>query len=392
MASDAISQDLAGSAAGLVDLRRQLHQHPELAFAEQQTAALVAERLDALGLTARTGVGGSGVVGDVVGDSGGRTLLLRADMDALPLTEVAGRPYGSRVLGVMHGCGHDAHTASLLGAAAMLVARRKELAGRIRLLFQPAEEIAQGALAVMADGVLDGVDAAIAAHVMAPLPYGAVAVWRGDALCGVDFFELTVVGESGHSALAVPEMGAVHAAGRLVVELPAALPPAAGRVLVLAAASIDGGHAANIVADRVTLRGTLRWDERVDRDTALADIQRTIAAVASDTGVGANWQLTASVPPLRNDEALAGVVADAVVETGRAQHVDPGLLPVSDDFAHLAGRIPVCFFGVGAGGPEAPPHHHPAFDIDERAIDLSAELLTRAALRYCRPDHSPPGT
>jgi amidohydrolase len=180
----------------------------------------------------------------------------------------------------------------------------------------------------------------------------------------------------------------VHAAGRLVAGLHSALPAPVGRVLLLTFASIEGGHAANIVAGLVTLRGTLRWDVAEDREAVLADTEAAVTAIAKDTGVNAQWRLTASVPPLSNDRALARVVAEAVAASGRAHDVDPGLLPFSDDFAHVAVRVPTCFFGVGAGGPAAPPHHHPAFDIDERAVDLTAEVLTRAALLYCRADRS----
>ena len=178
----------------LVAIRRALHEQPELAFAEHRTAALVADRLRTLGLEPQTGVGGTGVIADIEGARSGPTLLLRADMDALPLEETPGRSYGSRVPGRMHACGHDAHTSALLGAGSLLAPHARSLAGRVRLLFQPAEEVGAGALAVIADGALDGVDEAIGAHVFSPMPFGVVGTRAGEFLVGAEFFELTVEG------------------------------------------------------------------------------------------------------------------------------------------------------------------------------------------------------
>jgi amidohydrolase len=185
-------RDRAALEPELVATRRALHEQPELAFAEHRTAELVADRLGTLGLEPQTGVGGTGVIADIDGARSGPTLLLRADMDALPLEETPGRSYGSRVPGRMHACGHDAHTSALLGAASLLAPYARSLAGRVRLLFQPAEEVGAGALAVIADGALDGVDEAIGAHVFSPIPFGVVGTRAGEFLVGADFFELAV--------------------------------------------------------------------------------------------------------------------------------------------------------------------------------------------------------
>ncbi len=367
MVADGLSAEREALEPDLVELRRALHRRPELAFEEHATQALVAERLWALGLEPRTGVGGTGVVADLVGERPGPMLLLRADLDALPVQEVPGRDYGSQVPGAMHACGHDAHTAALVGAATLLGRRRSELRGTVRLLFQPAEELARGALAVIADGALDGVAAALGAHVLAPMPYGTVAVWQGEALSGVDFYELRVRGETGHSAVAGAGTAALPAAARIAVALDE---------LGLAPASVEGGRAANVVAGEVTLRGTLRWGDEGEREQVLTRVEEA----AARAGTGHELRRMASAPVLVNDPALAAVVSAAVRATGRAQPLDPGRLPFSDDFAHIARRVPSCFFGVGSGGPGAPPHHHPAFDLDERAIGLMAEVFARSAL------------
>ena len=227
----------------LIATRRSLHQQPELAFAEHRTAELVAGRLRAVGIEPRTGVGGTGVVADIDGGRSGPTLLLRADMDALPLEETLGRSYGSEVPGRMHACGHDAHTSALLGTASLLAPHAGSLAGRVRLLFQPAEEIGAGALAVIADGALDGVDVAIGAHVVSLFPFGVVGTRSGEFLVGADFFELAVEGGGGHSGVAHEARDAVFAAAQLVTTLQsiAARERSPTETLVLTIASIEEG-------------------------------------------------------------------------------------------------------------------------------------------------------
>jgi amidohydrolase len=363
---DDIARACAALEPELVQMRRDLHARPELSGQERATAAFVAEALERLGLNVITGVGGHGVTAEL--GAGGPVLLLRADLDALPLGEVPGRPYGSTVAGVMHACGHDAHTAALLGAARLLSA--VGVRGRVRLLFQPAEETAAGALAAIEAGVLEDVEAAVAAHVMAPLPFGPVAVWRGEALSGVDFFAITFEGGAGHSAQA--GSAAVLAAGRAIAEQDA------GFVV----ASVEGGSAANVLASRVTLRGTHRWQLAEGRDAAVERATAAVESIAAATGTTGTLSVLARVPPLTNAPDVAERVAAAVRATGRAEAIDPGPVPFSDDFAHVAARVPTCFFGVGAGGAEAAPHHHPAFDVDERAVGLTAEILARVAVGW----------
>jgi amidohydrolase len=369
----------------LIETRRALHRQPELAFAEHRTAELVARRLRALGLEPRTGVGGTGVVADIGGVRPGPTLLLRADMDALPLDEVAGREYGSEVPGRMHACGHDAHTSALLGVAALLASRIDAINGRVRLLFQPAEEIGAGAAAVIADGVLDGVDEALGAHVFSPMPFGVAGTRAGEMLVGLDLFELIVEGGGGHSGTAHQSRDAVFAAAQLVTALQsiAARETAPADTLVLTIASIEGGTAANVVAGTVTLRGTLRWLERSVRERALERMQQIADGVCAALRVRAELRISATLPVLRCSEASSSLLADAASAAGSAV-IDPGVIPVSEDFAHIAERVPAGFIAVGAGGDGCGAHHAPDFDIDERAIGVTAEILARAALARLR--------
>lgn len=386
--TEQIVADRVALEPGLVATRRRLHERPELAFAEHETAKLVAGGLRELGLDPRTGVGGTGVVADLAGAAPGPTLLLRADMDALPLEEVGGRSYGSAVQGRMHACGHDAHTSALLGSAELLVARKESLAGRVRLLFQPAEEILGGALAIIADGALDGVDEAIAAHVFTPLPFGVAATRVGELLVGADLFELTVEGGGGHSGLQAHEArDAVLASAQLVQALQAivARETAPSELLVLTIASIEGGSAANVIADRVTLRGSVRWLEEGVRRRALARIEQIAAGVCAALRVSHALRIAATAPVFRSSDAPTALLTAAAQAAG-ARVIDPGVIPASEDFAHVAERVPTAFIAIGAGGDGCGAHHAPDFDIDERAVGMTAEVLARAALARLTPE------
>jgi amidohydrolase len=378
---DDIGRDRAALDPELIDTRRALHGRPELAFAEHQTAGLVTHRLRAMGYEPRIGVGRTGVIADLEGPTPGPTLLIRADMDALPVDELPGRSYGSQIAGRMHACGHDAHTSALLGVAALLKPRREQLVGRVRLLFQPAEEVGLGALAVIDDGALDGVDEAIMAHVFSAMPFGTVALHEGVALMGVDMFEITVDGGGGHAGLAHETRDAVFAAAQLVSALQTitARETSPRETLVLGVASIAGGTAANVVASEVTLRGTLRWLDITLRERALTRMDQISAGVCSALRVSHRLEVTASVPVLRCAPDPIARLAAAAAGTD-VTVIDPGILPVSDDFSHFAERVRAAFIAIGAGAPGCGAHHAPDFDIDERAIGLTADVLTRAAL------------
>jgi amidohydrolase len=390
-----VAEELVGDRVALepelIATRRALHEQPELAFAEHRTAELVADRLCQIGLQPRTGVGGTGVVADIDGGRPGPTLLLRADMDALPLEETRGRLYGSRVPGRMHACGHDAHTSALLGVASLLAPRAESLAGRVRLLFQPAEEVGAGALAVIGDGALDGVDEAIGAHVLSLAPFGVVGTRAGDFMVGADLFELAVLGGGGHSGMPHQARDAVFAAAQLVGALQSIVSreTSTAEVLTLTIASIEGGTAANVIASTVTLRGTLRWLDPAVRDRALARIEDIAAGVCAALRVSHELRVAATMPVLRCHERPTKLLSGAAESAG-ASVIDPGVIPASEDFANVADRIPTGFIMVGAGGEGCGIHHAPDFDIDERAIGLTTEILARAALTRLNGEGSTP--
>jgi amidohydrolase len=386
MAND-LARDLTLLDPDLVALRRDLHRHPELSFAEHRTATLIAERTRALGLSVRTCVGGTGVVADLKGEEPGPTLLLRADMDALPVTEQSQRDFASTVPGVMHACGHDAHVTALLGAATLLAARRHKLAGRVRFAFQPAEEVAGGARAMIADGVLDGVDRALAAHVAAPAPFGVVLSRPGPFMAGFDAFELTVHGKAGHGGIPQSAVDPVFAAAHVLLALQSivARETRPGEPVVLTIGAIEGGRAPNVVVDQVTLRGTVRWFLATERARVLARIEEIAAGVCAGLRARSEFKVLYGAPVTTNERAPVDLIEAAVAATGRAAVFDPGPFTSSEDFSEFLERVPGCMICVGCGGPSAAPHHHHAFDLDERAIGLTAEIFTRAALFMLAP-------
>ncbi|WP_437954358.1 amidohydrolase [Sorangium sp. So ce119] len=386
--ADDLSKDVSLLDRDLVAVRRDLHRHPELGYEELRTSQLVAERLRALGLSVRTGVAGTGVIADLEGERPGRTVLLRADMDALPVVEQSGHDFPSETRGVMHACGHDAHVSALLGAATLLSARRGRLAGRVRFVFQPAEELSGGALGMIEAGALDGVDQALGAHVISPLPFGVVATRTGPFFAGYDAFEIAVVGKAGHGGLPHMSVDPIYAAAQVVTALQSivAREVKPGEPVVVSISAISGGNAANVVVERVTLQGTVRWFSRESREHALERVQAIASGVCSALRAGCEFKVVSTSPVTANAAAPVDLITTAARETGRADVMDPGPLTVSEDFSEFTDRVPGCLFTVGAGGPTAAPHHHHAFDLDERAIGLIAEIFTRATLSALRPE------
>ncbi|MHB8507778.1 MAG: M20 metallopeptidase family protein [Candidatus Dormibacteria bacterium] len=370
----------------LVSWRRDLHLNPELGFEEHRTAGLVAERLQALGLEVRTGVGGTGVLADLQGDAAGPTLMIRADMDALPVRETSTHDFASRN-GLMHACGHDLHVSALLGAATLLAERRADLAGRVRFCFQPAEELLSGARRMIEDGTLEGVDQVLGAHVMSQVPFGVVATRPGPLMAGADAFELKVIGKAGHGGMPHLSVDPIVAAAHVITALQEVVSRETrpGEPVVLTIAAIQGGTAVNVLVEEVVLKGAVRWFDPGERERLLRRIEEVAAGVAGALRARVEFKVTAGVPVTSNDASFAGRMDALVAATGRATLVDPGPITGSEDFSYFLDQRPGCFFFVGAGGPDAAPHHHHAFDADERAIGLTSEIFTRAALEWLKP-------
>jgi len=376
----------------LIALRRDLHRHPELAFCENRTAGIVADRTGGLGFRVRTGVGRTGVVAEL--GQGGPVVALRADMDALPITESNDFEWRSATPGVMHACGHDAHVAMLVGAARLLAdaAGGGDLpAGTVRLLFQPSEEASDdegksGAVRMIEDGAMEGVAAVFGAHVGAHLPAGRVLVSPGAIMAGADRFTLTVAGRSAHAARPDEGVDAIVIAAHVILAIQSAIarrlsPRDEG---VLHIGTLHGGVAENVLADRVELRGTLRYFEEAVRDRLHVEL-RAAAGVADALGGGASIDLVPGYPPVVNDAAMAGLVRAAAHDAlgeDTAGDFEPWM--GAEDFAFLARAAPGCFFWIGAALDPPREHHHPAFDIDERVIARGAAVMAACALHALR--------
>jgi amidohydrolase len=365
----------------LVETRRDLHRHPELAFEETRTAGIVSGRLARLRMSPRTGVGKTGVTADP-GESGAR-ILLRADMDALPLTEATGAPYESRVPGKMHACGHDGHVAVGLAVAGRLA--RSPAAGRFRFLFQPAEEGAGGAEACLADGVLEGVTAALGLHLWNQMPVGKIGVNRGALLAAVDEFAIEVEGRGGHGASPHETADPILAAARIIDALQSVvsreISPLDAAVVTIG--SVHGGTAFNIIPSTVRLTGTARsFTEEAGR--ALPEkIARVVRGTAEAAGVKARLDYRRVNRATVNDRAMAEIVIETARELFGEENVDTETRTLGgEDMSVYLDRVPGCFFFVGsapAGGHR--PHHSPDFDIDERALALATVLFEAVALK-----------
>jgi amidohydrolase len=371
----------------LVRTRRDLHRHPELAFEEHRTAAMAAARLRAAGFEVRTGIARTGVVGTLAGTGEGPVLLLRADMDALPITEETSHDYVSTHPGAMHACGHDAHVAIALAVAERLARTRGEWRGSVRCLFQPAEEVGNGARAMIEEGVLEGVDAALGLHVWTGLPSGEVGVVAGALMASAATFEARITGRGGHGAMPQETVDPVYLATQLVQAWQGLVSRATSPLepAVITVAAIQAGEAFNVIPGSALLRGTARaFDSGVMR--ALERRMRALGeALCGAWEARFELDFEVNTPPTVNDERIAAVVRDAATEAVGAAAVRTGpevRTMAAEDFGEFLQRVPGCFFFVGAGSEAAGavhPHHSPRFEICEKALPLGVEVMERAA-------------
>jgi amidohydrolase len=375
----------------LITVRRELHAQPELSQQEHQTAEYITASLNRLPVDKlRGGVGGTGVVADVGGKLPGRAVLVRADMDGLPLTEAADVPFRSQRSGVMHACGHDVHMAIALELAASLSVNRNRLPGLVRFAFQPAEETAGGANPMIDDGVLEGIDRVIGLHVWAGLPTGQVSVRDAAVMASADMFTLTVRGKGGHGAVPDATVDAVVIAAQIVTALQtlASRETSPRAPVVVTLGSIHGGSAANIIAGEVVIQGTLRTFDAGLRGQLLRRIAELAHGVAQAMRGSCEFRHESGAPPVINDPAIAALVAEAARGVLGEQAVVPfEPLMVGEDFSYFLEQRPGCFFLLG-GAPDGGPvvHHTAEFRIDERCLPIGLRVMSAAVLRLVEAD------
>ncbi|MFC5703877.1 M20 family metallopeptidase [Cohnella faecalis] len=379
----------------LIAFRRDLHENPELSLEETETAAKVAAFLRSIGLSPKLEVGGHGVIADVVGSTPGPTIALRADMDALPIMEETGLPFASNRPGIMHACGHDAHTAIVLGAASILVERKERLAGTVRLLFQGAEEINAGAKAMIRDGALDGVDEIYGLHNLPTLAVGMAATRKGPLMGSVDRIELTLEGRGAHGA--IPDQGAdpIVAAAAVISGLQTIVSREVSPFspVVVTIGSIHAGQANNVIPHRAEMTGTVRaFDPAVRRQ--LPDRLRRIAVrIAEAHRCEAELRYIEQVPVLvSEDGCLAHAQRTIDWLLGAERHAEAAPTLAGEDFSVYLESVPGCFFWLGSGpsdrAEDAYGLHHPKFDIQEEALAVGSAALASIALLRGQSNHS----
>ena len=386
LSRDQLKADVQAAQQELLAIRRHLHAHPELSGNEHQTAALVAGELRNLGWRVQEGVGRTGVVAEL-GSGSGPVVALRVDMDALPVEERTGLPYASLNQGLMHACGHDIHTTVGLGVARILGPLAERLGGTVRLLFQPAEETAQGAAWMVADGAMQGVDALFGVHVFPSLPVGTIGVRSGSLTAAAGELEVEVLGEGGHGARPHQSTDAIWIAARVVSGLQEAISRRLDALhpVVVSFGRIEGGKAFNVIADHVRLLGTVRCLD-LDLHAQLPGwIEETVQAICKGYGGEARVRYRCISPPVHNDAELTQLLADeAVALLGRPQVEwleQPSL--GAEDFAELQRETPSTMFRLGVAGPNGcTPLHSNTFAADEASVAVGVEVLSGSLLRW----------
>lgn len=371
----------------MVELRHDLHTHPELAFQEFRTTQVITDRLATLGFEIRPCPTETGVVARLVGDRPGRRVMVRADIDGLPVTEERDLMYASVVEGVMHACGHDVHTASLLGVAEILSLRRDELEGEFTLLFQPAEEVIGGAIAMIDGGVMtdNPVDYVIGAHVTSLAPVGVVATRPGVIMSDGQTLRVDISGRGGHGAMSTIEGNVVLAVSAIAPRLSDVVEGLVfhGTTCACSAGVISAGTANNVVPRHALLRGTLRTFTAEQKQEALARLRALTDEVARTFGVTCELQLDVGTPAvINNPDVTARVQRSAAQVIGAERVLDFPPVTPSDDVSEFLRRVPGCYLFVGGALADGSSgmHHSPDFAIDDQACRVQAGVLVASAV------------
>ncbi|WP_085994252.1 amidohydrolase [Oceanobacillus senegalensis] len=377
----------------LVEFRRDLHMYPELSHTEVNTPRKVADYLSALGIEVRTGVGGRGVVGTLKGDKPGKTVALRADFDALPIQEENDVAYKSQIPGVMHACGHDLHTAALLGVAKVLSENKDKVAGTVVFIHQFAEEVIPGgAKAMIEDGCLDGVDVVYGAHVSSTDPLGVIGLKEGDVMACGDTFEIDISGKGGHAASPHLTVDPLVAGAQVLLNLQQIVSRQVDPVkpAVVTVATFEGGDSFNVIPDTARIKGTVRTFDEDVRDRIEASIEKIAISTCEAVGATAEFNYVRGYPAVTNDPAETKRVeriAKELFDEDFVKHI-PAQMGM-EDFAYYLKEVPGTFVWVGGALEQKEdvfPHHHPRFNVDERAMIPIGRLFIASVLDYLSED------
>lgn len=369
----------------VVEWRRDFHRNPEVAFQEKRTSSVIRKYLEILDIPV-TECAETGLRGVLQGNPGGKTVALRADIDALPLKEEGDKEYISQNPEAAHCCGHDGHMAILMGAVKLLSNRKSEFKGNVVILFQPSEErIPGGAKRMIEEGALEGVDAIFGLHLWVPLPTGAVGVVKGPMMAQPDAFTIIVKGKGGHGSMPHQTVDPILVASQIVVNAQSIvsrnmdpLKPA-----VVSFGTIEGGTIYNIIPGEVRLTGTVRSFESEIKDIAKKRIEEIAEGTAKAMGAIVEFSYEEGYPPVVNDETMADFVLEVAKQTlGKDKVVDIDPVMGGEDFAYFLEKVPGAFLFLGAGDGMDFPHHHAAFDIDENVLPQGVLLMTSLALEY----------
>lgn len=390
---DTLKSEIAARTPDMIALRRDLHEHPELAFEEVRTSGIIEQRLRVLDLDVQTGVAKTGVVALLRGEgstSPARTIALRADIDALPIHELNEIDYRSQIPGKMHACGHDGHTSILLTVADLLSRRRAEIKGNIKFIFQPAEENIGGARPMIEEGIMQGVDGVIGLHLISNHPIGRVGARAGSVFASADSFTVTVNGKGGHAAMPNFAVDPIVIAAQIITTLQTLISRETSPFspAVITFGTFHAGTASNIIPENTVLEGTMRAYSPMHRAYLQRRIIEVTNGVAMAMGGSCDIEFGEGCPPCVNNLAMAELVQRAAAASVGADAVDTGeeiLTAGSDDMAYFLQAAPGCYFIVGAHNKDKGalyPHHHPRFNIDETSLPIGVEVLTRAALDF----------
>jgi len=371
----------------LIEWRRDFHRHPEIAYREHRTSSVIRKFLESLGLPVKVHAE-TGLRAVLEGKPGGATVALRADIDALPLKEEGDKEYKSENPEAAHACGHDGHMAILMGAAQLLSQRREQLNGNVVFLLQPSEErIPGGAKRMIEEGALEGVDAIFGLHLWQPLPTGTVGIVKGAMMAQPDAFSITVKGKGGHGSMPHTTVDPILVASHLVVNTQSIVSRSIDplKPVVVSFGTVNGGTIYNIIPGEVSLTGTVRTF-----DSSLQSLaQRRLKEITEETckafGATAEFKYEKGYPPLVNHEAMVDLVLDVVKKTlgeEKIKDIDPVM--GGEDFAYFLEKVPGAFLFFGIGDGMEFPHHHPGFDLDEKALPQAVLLMTSLVLEFLK--------